>query len=228
MKAEWNITGSGLPELKIEADSFDDAIAKARMIDKRYCGGQIVEKSNTAESRERGMSMEKTLREIVESIDKVNAEYILRNAEILEEYRWLERYKSQGKDDTSKFVEERLIEKIKEYDSTHLTPANAKVGDGATINLWSDRHACTIIKVTKTTVTVQRDTAILNPDFKPEFIPGGFVGHCINQSEQSYTYERDEQGTIETIHWSEKHQRYGRPGFTTLSKGRHEFYDYNF
>lgn len=169
----------------------------------------------------------KTLREIVEAIDKVNAEYILQDANIQKEYAWAARCESKGAD-IMKYAEERLQEEIKKYGENHLTPANVKVGDGATINLWSDRHACTIIKVAKTTITVQRDTAILNPDFKPEFIAGGFAGHCTNQNEQSYTYERDEHGEVTTIHWSKKHQRYGRPGFLTLSKGRHEFYDYNF
>lgn len=73
-----------------------------------------------------------------------------------------------------------------------------------------------------------RDKATLNPDFKPEFIPGGFAAHCTNQSEQSYTYEPDEKGEVTTFHWSDKFQRYGQPGNLTLSKGRHEFYDYNF
>lgn len=170
----------------------------------------------------------KTLIEIVEAIDKVNAEYILRDEEIRKSYKYIAKLWDNCELDYMQSALEILKERIKEYDNTHLTPANAKVGDGATVNLWSDRHACTIIKVTKNTVTVQRDTANLNPDFKPEFIPGGFAGHCTNQNEQSYTYERDEQGEVTTIHWSEKYQRYGRPGFPTLSKGRHEFYDYNF
>ena len=114
------------------------------------------------------------------------------------------------------------------FERTALTPATVKVGDGVTINLWSDRHAATVIKVTAKTVTVRRDKATLNPDFKPEFIPGGFAAHCTNQSEQRYTYEPDEKGEIRTFHWSDKFQRYGQPGNLTLSKGRHEFYDYNF
>ena len=48
------------------------------------------------------------------------------------------------------------------------TPETAKVGDGATIVLWSDRHACTIVKVTKAFVWVQRDQAVLSGDWKPE------------------------------------------------------------
>lgn len=86
----------------------------------------------------------KTLREIVEAIDKVNAEYILCDLEILKDYGWIGKRHSQGKTDYTQAAMERLEERIKEFDSTHLTPANAKVGDGATINLWSDRHACTI------------------------------------------------------------------------------------
>ena len=30
-----------------------------------------------------------------------------------------------------------------------MTPANIQVGDGVTVNLWSDRYAATVIKVTK-------------------------------------------------------------------------------
>lgn len=101
------------------------------------------------------------------------------------------------------------------------------VGDGCTYHLYSDAHACTVIKRTAKTITIQEDKATLNPSFKPEFIEGGFVGHCINQSEQTYTYERNPKGRIITAHWSEK-----RGAFIYLDKcitvGRHEFHDYNF
>jgi hypothetical protein len=29
--------------------------------------------------------------------------------------------------------------------------------------------------------------------FKPDFVPGGFFGRVMNNSEQTYTYEEDEQ-----------------------------------
>lgn len=102
-----------------------------------------------------------------------------------------------------------------------------QVGDGCTWHLWSDSHAGTIIKRTPKTITIQRDKATISPDFKPEWIPGGFAAHCTNQDEQSYTYERDPHGETITARWSEK-----RGGFVYLDKlisiGRHEFYDYNF
>ncbi len=135
-------------------------------------------------------------------------------------------------DETCKRIAEDVLREleddIRQYGEYHLTPANAKVGDGATVYLYSDSHAGTIVKVTKCTVTVRRDKAILNPNFKPEIIPGGFCGHCTNQNEQSYTYEPDENGVLTTVYWSKKYNQYGLPGNLQLGKGRHEFYDYNF
>ena len=121
-----------------------------------------------------------------------------------------------------------LEETIRKYNEYHLTPANAKVGDGATVYLYTDSHAGTIVKVTKCTVTVRRDKAIIDPNFKPEFILGGFCAHCTNQNEQRYTYEPNENGELTTVYWSKKYNRYGQPGDIHLGKGRHEFYDYNF
>jgi hypothetical protein len=40
------------------------------------------------------------------------------------------------------------------------SPAEPKVGDGATILMWTDRQAATIVKVTKTQVHVRADRAV--------------------------------------------------------------------
>ena len=104
------------------------------------------------------------------------------------------------------------------------------VGDGCTYYLWSDSYACTVIKKTKKTITIQRDKATLSPDFKPDWIPGGFAAHCTNAEEQEYTYERNPNGEIYVCHWSEKEGRYrtGSDGSIKIGVGRHEYYDYNF
>lgn len=184
------------------------------------------------------------LTELVKSIDPINAEYIMANHDIANEYESLSRWERKdpiclsalSKDDDPEarcksiadMVRDRLEEKIREFDSRHLTPVNVKVGDGVTVNYWSDRHAGTVVKVTKSTVTIRRDKAIKDPNFKPDFIIGGFAAHCTNQDERTYTYEPDENGQLTTIHWSKKYNRYGTPGNLSVSKGRHEFYDYNF
>ena len=105
-----------------------------------------------------------------------------------------------------------------------------EVGDGATLHLWSDAHACTVIARTATTLTLQRDKAILDPNFKPEWIAGGFAGHCTNPEDQTYPYEPDPSGEIYKCRWSEKYGRWqhGSDGSMKITRGRHEFYDYNF
>lgn len=37
----WIMSGKGLPEVEVEADSFDEAIREARKIAKEYCMGEI-------------------------------------------------------------------------------------------------------------------------------------------------------------------------------------------
>ncbi len=184
------------------------------------------------------------LQELVKSIDPANMKYILADCNILDKFDDLNRWEnkdpmclailpiSEDQEKHSRQIAEmlktELAEMIQLFDGVHLTPANAKAGDGATINLFSDRHAGTIVKVTKSTITIRQDKAILNPEFKPEFIPGGFSAHCTNQDCQTYFYEPNINGNETTIHWSSKYNRYGTPGNVTASKGRHEFYDYNF
>lgn len=165
---------------------------------------------------------------IIQAIDPQNAEYIMQDGELVRDFMRAAEYLRKGNVKLAVFVLKNAKRKVSEFSSRYLTPANIRVGDGVTVNLWSDRHAATVIRVTRATVTVRRDKATLNPDFKPELIVGGFVGHCTNQNKQSYTYQPDSDGEEYIFHWSRKFQRYGQPGNLTLSKGRHEFYDYNF
>lgn len=105
---------------------------------------------------------------------------------------------------------------------------DVNVGDGVTINYWTDRHAGTVIARTDKSLTIRQDKAILDPNFKPEFIPGGFCGTVINQCEQSYTYEPNENGRIYKAYWSETKGGFYAEKTLRVSRGRHEFYDYNF
>lgn len=124
------------------------------------------------------------------------------------------------------------MNRIKHLESDFNRELNREleVGDGVTMHLWSDAHACTIISRTAKTLTIQRDKAILDPNFKPEWVPGGFAAHCTNSNEQSWTYERDPTGEIIRCHWSEKDGcwRAGPDGSIRIGRGRHEHYDHNF
>lgn len=102
-----------------------------------------------------------------------------------------------------------------------------EVGDGATVHYYTDAEAYTVIRRTPKMLVLQRDRATLKEGWKPEFITGGFAGHCINQHEQEYDYEQDPEGHTIKVYWSDK-----RGAFLFNDKcvtpGRHEFYDYNF
>lgn len=103
-----------------------------------------------------------------------------------------------------------------------------EVGDGVTVNYYTDRHAYTVIKRTANTLTLRRCKAVLDPDWKPIVIKLGFVGHTVNNDSQAYTYEEDEDGRILVARWSEKHCRFFVHSMLSCSPGRHEFYDYNY
>ena len=106
-------------------------------------------------------------------------------------------------------------------------PHQFATGDGATTHIGSDASAWTVTAVSPSgkTITIQRDKATLDPAFKPDFHPGGFWGHVSNSHKQTYSYEADPAGVtrkarLTTRGWSSL----GMP----VSKGRREFYDYNF
>lgn len=125
-----------------------------------------------------------------------------------------------------------LNQKKKELEDEYHKELNREieVGDGVTMYLYSDRKAYTVIAKTAKTITIQRDKAIRDPNFKPEWVPGGFSAICVNSNDQNWTYERNPDGEIIRCRWSEKNGRYqtGSDGSIAIGRGRHEYYDYNF
>ena len=114
-----------------------------------------------------------------------------------------------------------------EYDLEVAERFEVQVGDGVTYHVWSDAQACTVIKRTAKSITIQEDEATLDPNFKPEWIEGGFAGHCTNQNEQTYTYKSNPTGRKITARWSDKYGAFMYSG-KAITNGRHQFYDYNF
>ena len=106
-------------------------------------------------------------------------------------------------------------------------PHQFKVGDGATVHLYTDASAWTVIAVSPSgrTITIQGDNAELSPDWKPEIIPGGFSGHCVNNYSQEWVCTPNPNGPVRKARltksgWSANGNR--------VSKGRRPFHDYNF
>ena len=102
-----------------------------------------------------------------------------------------------------------------------------EVGDKGSVRLYTDSNPCTVIKRTKTTVTVRYDKATRNPDWKPEWIPGGFSAICLNSEDQEWIIEDDENGSTETFYWSDREICFTHHG-CRLTPGWYKHYDYNF
>jgi hypothetical protein len=78
------------------------------------------------------------------------------------------------------------------------------------------------------TATLARVATKSDPDWTPKMLVGGFCGHCINQSEQTWLYDGVESRTQKIRlnkygEWKHKGVR-----FEEEKKGPYYFYDYNF
>lgn len=89
-----------------------------------------------------------------------------------------------------------------------------QVGMGATILMWSDRHAATIVKVTKTQVHVKQDKAV-------RIDTNGMSEH------QEYTYTSDPDASVEVFRMTKRGYR-SSSGAGLVIGERDEYYDPSF
>lgn len=96
------------------------------------------------------------------------------------------------------------------------------VGIGATIRIWTDCLACTVVKIEREgkRITVQRDKAIREDK--------NGMSEC-----QKYVYERDSQGTyyVFTLRKNGEYVQSGCKmggGYRVSFGNRREYYDYSF
>ena len=82
-------------------------------------------------------------------------------------------------------------------------------------------------------MTVQLVEVEPNPEWKPNWIAGGFAGHCTNQSDQTWIYKN--LSPITTIIRLRKSRYHGSNKLWAskqhgefVDNGAVEFYDYNF
>ena len=103
-----------------------------------------------------------------------------------------------------------------------------EVGDRAHVMMWSDIYPVTILRKTATTLTVRRDKATLDPNWKPDWIIGGFSAHCTNNEDQEWIIEEDPDGEIEVFRWSKRLNCFKDKSDCKLLPGWKKFHDYNF
>lgn len=102
--------------------------------------------------------------------------------------------------------------------------AEPKIGDGATELMWSDRHACTIVRVVRfksgtrkgqiSAIHVQRDNAICTD------------GNGMSDA-QHYRYERNLEARVDIFRVNQR-GKFCRNSSQLLIGERCEYYDYSF
>lgn len=73
---------------------------------------------------------------------------------------------------------------------------------------WSDIQPYEVTRfISEKTIEIRRMRVTPDDSWKPEFIAGGFAGHCINQESQTWQIESDETAPIFRIRLSKKYTR---------------------
>lgn len=88
------------------------------------------------------------------------------------------------------------------------TAEEGKIGDGATVLLYSDTYPATVIARTPKSITVQEDNHKIESGTWPDF---------------QYSYTPNPEGKITVFHWSAK-KGWQAPGYRLLI-GRRRYYN---
>jgi hypothetical protein len=96
---------------------------------------------------------------------------------------------------------------------------------------YSDVQPYEVVRVvSEKTIDIRPMSVDRDPNWKPEIIAGGFMGHCTNQDKQTWIITSDEEAETVRIRYSTKRgcfqDKYGRR-FKLADEPRY-YYDYNF
>lgn len=95
---------------------------------------------------------------------------------------------------------------------------------------YSDIKPFEIISITASgkTAIVREMKAEKDTTWLPEWVSGGFAGHCVNQSEQRWIITSDQEGYTTTARLSKRGHWKSNYGTHRTSEKPIKFYDYNF
>jgi len=121
---------------------------------------------------------------------------------------------------------------IRAYEEFTTNIIGLPEGEYLTETSYSDQSPYKVVAKTPTTLTLKKVMVAKNPEWKPEFVPGGFAAHCTNQGEQTWVYEGllDETVKVRLIKskFCGSDKLWGAKGATFIANGAVKFYDYNF
>lgn len=94
---------------------------------------------------------------------------------------------------------------------------------------YSDVEPFEVVRVVSPKIIeVRAMKATLDPSWKPEMHPGGFVAHCSNQHEQRWDIVSDETRPTLRLFLRKDGYFYGAGSRFKLEDAPRKFYDYNF
>jgi hypothetical protein len=107
---------------------------------------------------------------------------------------------------------------------------NTEIKKYANLYLFSEAYPYEVVEIkTPRKVMIRKMNSVLDKNFKPEVIPGGFVGHCVNNDEQKWNYSSNENAVSFSIRLNKKGEwkdvygnKYG------MDENPFRKYDYNF
>lgn len=93
--------------------------------------------------------------------------------------------------DTTPVPTETQPTRIK-YDPTRSVAEQFPVGTGVTECLWTDSHAWEVVgHKGSNTILIRKLRPERDQSFKPDWVPGGFAGHCTNAGQQRWILHSD-------------------------------------
>jgi hypothetical protein len=95
---------------------------------------------------------------------------------------------------------------------------------------YSDVAPYEVLSISKSgkQITVRAMRAERDPSWKPEIVPGGFLGHYVNQSEQRWIISTDEDREPMKAHKRADGYFWSAFGKHRIEAQPRAFYDYNF
>ena len=104
------------------------------------------------------------------------------------------------------------------------------LGKYANRNGYSDCYPNEITKIiSEKCIEIRSMETKKDPSWKPEWVRGGFAGHCINQNSQRWIYTKKLDGYVTRVRLS-KYGVWKDSGGNEywISKNPYKFHDYNF
>lgn len=93
---------------------------------------------------------------------------------------------------------------------------------------WTDVRPFEILKETVKTLTIREMDAERDQNWKPEIVPGGFAGTCVNQNEQKWIITSNKNNPLIKAYLRKDGNYYSKYGKHKISDTPMKYYDYNF